>query len=255
MILTINIENTIISLGVFDDDSICFSASIATQQNKTEFQYATSFQQVLSLYHINSNEIKGVMIASVVPILTPKVKLACELLFSTDVLVVSAGIKTGLNLKVSTATLGADFVCSAVCAINKYQTPCIITALGTATTFCAIDKNNVFCGTSIAAGIQISLEALRKSAAQLPQIGIEKPRSILGTNTVSSMQSGLIYGTASMIDGMCKRFSKQLKETPCYLATGQYAQNIVPFCDTPFVTDCDLVLKGLYYIFMKNKKQ
>lgn len=255
MVLTVNIENTIITFGVFDDDRLSFSASIAASPNATEFEYAASFQQILTLSHIPLIKIDGIILASVVPMLTPKLKQACRLLFHTEPLLVSAGVKTGLNLKVSTATLGTDFVCAAACAVREYKTPSVIVSLGTATTFSAIDGNGVFCGTAIAAGVQVSLEALHQCAAQLPQASIEPPQAVIGTNTAASMRSGLIYGTASMIDGMCARFAAQLSGLPVFLATGQHAQDIIPYCDTPFVSDPHLVLKGLYYIYLKNKKQ
>lgn len=252
MVLTIYIENTIVTFGVFDDDRLCYAASIAAQPNASEYEYAGSLKQILSLQATPLSEIDGAMIASVVPMLTQKLKQAVFLLLGIEAGIVGAGVKTGLNLKVSTATLGADFVCAAVCAVAEYTAPCVIVSMGTATTFSAIDPRGVFCGTAITAGVGVCLQALHQSAAQLPQISMEAPASVIGTNTVFSMQSGLVYGTAAMVDGMCRKYEIQLGQSPCFLATGQYADVIVPHCETRFVKDPYLVLKGLYRIYQKN---
>lgn len=257
MVLAVSIENTVISFGVFEDDGTLFrSASIASQPHATGDEYAAAIRQILSLYHLEPDSISGAALASVVPALTPKLKAAVQLLCPmAECLVVSAGVKTGLNLKVSTATLGSDFVCAAVCAMEEFEPPCVIVSLGTATTFAAIDQGGVFRGTAITAGVEVSSEALHRCAAQLPQTGLEAPQALIGTNTAAALRSGLVYGTASMIDGMCARFQDQLEGDASFLITGQYAGEILPYCHTRFIPVPDLVLKGLYYLYRKNAKQ
>jgi type III pantothenate kinase len=253
MIFAVNIENTIISLGMFDDDRMLFSASIATQLNNTAYEYAVCLKQILSLKQFDANSVTGSIIASVVPSLTQTMKDALSILWNGPVLVLSAGIKTGLNLKVHSGTLGADFVSAAVCAGKEYPLPCVIVSLATATTFAAIDRNGTFLGTSIAAGIKISCDALHSKAAQLPQISMDAPGNLIGTNTATSMKSGLIYGTACMLDGMCKRYQDILGEDTTFLATGPYTGQVIPYCTTSFIIDEHLVLKGLNYIYQKNQ--
>lgn len=253
MVFTVNIENTVISTGVFDDDRLLFSASIATQPNTTAYEYAVCLKQILSLKNIKLDMVCGSIIASVVPGLTATMKEALSLLFDCPVIILSAGVKTGLNLRVNSGTLGTDFVSSAVCAIREYSAPCVIVSLGTATTFAAIDRDDVFLGTSIAAGVKTSSDALHDKAAQLPQISIDSPGALIGTNTAASMKSGLIYGTACMLDGMCRQYAEVLGEGTSFLATGQYADQVIPYCSTPFTVDPHLILKGLNYIYQRNQ--
>ena len=257
MILAVSIENTVISFGAFEEDgTLACSASIAARPRATADEYAAALGQILSLRGLGAGAFSGAAFSSVVPALTPVLKAAVGLLFpGAECMVVSAGVKTGLNLKVSTATLGSDFVCAAVCALEEFSPPCVIVSLGTATTFAVIDRGGVFRGTAISAGVEISAAALHQSAAQLPQIGLEPPQALIGTNTAAALRSGLVYGTASMIDGMCARFQDELDGPAVFLMTGQSAPAILPYCRTPFSHQPDLVLRGLCSLYRKNQKQ
>lgn len=255
MILAVNIGNSTINLGGFQGEQLCFRFSVSTRPKATAFEYAGSFAQGVSFCGKPVGECSGAVIASVVPILTGEVKKAVELAFGCEALVVSPGVKTGLNIKVNNAlNLGTDLVCAAVAASRLYPHPCVIFSLGTATTLTALDATGSLLGTSIMAGVQISLEALREHAACLPQISLQAPSSLIGIHTVDSMKSGLIYGTASMLDGMGKRYAEQLGEDTVFIATGRYASEIIPYCESSFILDEDLLLKGLNLIYHKNVK-
>jgi type III pantothenate kinase len=167
---------------------------------------------------------------------------------------VSSGIKTGINIQTDNpSVLGADFVCSAAGAVAYYPLPCIIVDLGTATKISAVKKGSIFAGTSIMPGISISLDALASRTAQLPHISIEDAAPpLVGKNTVDSMRSGLIYGTAACIDGMVEMYNRELGGYTSVVATGGIAPAIIPHCRKNIVLDNDLILKGLLEIYKKN---
>jgi len=171
-------------------------------------------------------------------------------------MIVGPGVKTGLNIHTEFHNqLGSDIVADAVAAIEKYPLPCVVIDLGTATKFSAIDKNGAFLGVSISPGIKLSLDALSQGAAQLPHINFDlAPKSVIGTNTIDSMRSGIIFGSASMIDGMVERFKSELGDDLTVVATGGFAEDIVPHCRSKILCDRDLILEGLYTLYNKNTK-
>lgn len=255
MIFTLSIGNSIINMGCFEDDCNKFTASISTNKNLTAFEYANSINQILSLYNVDKKYVTGGIINSVVPVLTNVLKEALALLFNCKILTLSAGVKTGLNIKYKQSNeLGSDFVCNAVTATNYYNTPCVIFSFGSATTACVINKQGELLGTSIMAGLQMNLDALSKSTAQLRQIAIDTPKEIIGTTTKDAMISGLVYGMASMMDGMIKKYQNLFDEKLNVIVTGRYAKYILPYCDSEYLFDELLTLKGLNLIYKKNIK-
>ena len=170
-------------------------------------------------------------------------------------LVLGPGIKTGLNIRTDNpAQLGADLVAGAVAALHRFPMPCLIFDLGTATSITVLDKNGVLQGVSICAGVDIMLEALFNRTALLPHIHIEQPQSVIGRNTVHAMQSGLIYGTAAMLDGMAARIEEELGMQATLAATGGIAKKILPACKRNFELCEHLLLDGLRLIYEKNTK-
>lgn len=168
-------------------------------------------------------------------------------------MVLGPGVKTGLNIKIDNpAQLGADLAAGAVGAMGKYPTPCVIIDMGTATTLSVLDKEGAFVGGAIAAGIRSTLDALSTNTAQLPFINLQAPDSVVGTNTVSSMQSGLILGAAAMLDGMIDRIEEEIGELASVIATGGLAEMVVENCRREIVIDNNLLLDGLYKIYKKN---
>lgn len=254
MLLTIDIGNTNMNIGLFDGELLTMSARLATERQKTDDQFAVEFLNIFKIYNIDFNCILGAVISSVVPEITVHVKNAVEKLIGTNVIVLSPGVKTGLNILIDNpAQLGADLAAGAVGAANEYPLPAFVIDLGTATKIYAIDENRGFRGCMIAPGVAISLQALTNTSSLLPAISLEPPKKACGTNTIESMQSGIVLGTASMIDGLLDRFSEELGEPKTIIATGGLSHFISPVCKREIVYDSDLILKGLKAIYNKNK--
>ena len=253
MLLTADIGNTNITLGVFSEDVLLFTARLATDSRLTSDQYAIDIKDVLALNGVGYSEIEDAVICSVVPVVGSAVAEAVSKLCSIVPLIIGPGVKTGLNIKIDNpAQLGADLVAGAVGAISKCKLPCIILDLGTATTISVVDKSGNFLGGSICAGIGITLDALSSKTSQLPRISIEAPKSPIGSNTVDSMKSGLVLGSASMIDGMITRIEKQLGESATVIGTGGLCSMVVKHCEKEIIVDDNLLLEGLKIIYQKN---
>lgn len=255
MILTVDVGNTNIVLGGFAEEKLMFVTRLQTNKYKMADEYTIQFKALLDLYGYSPSVFKGAIISSVVPPLLPTLKMAIKQLFDCRVLTVSPGTKTGLNIVTDNpGVLGADLVCGAVGAISKYPLPCIVVDLGTATKFSVIDENGTFLGVSIMPGINISLDALSKRTAQLPHIEFADATHIIGTNTLDSMLSGVVFGNASMIDGMIERIEEEIGKKATVVITGGLAGNIVPHCRCNAITDSNLLLYGLLEIYKKNVK-
>lgn len=254
MLLTMDIGNTNMNIGLFDGDTLTMSARLATERQKTDDQFAVDFLNIFQIYNVDFNLITGAIISSVVPEITIHIKNAIEKLIGKNVLVLSPGIKTGLNILIDNpAQLGADLAAGAVGVVAEYPLPAFVIDLGTATKIFAVDENRSFRGCVIAPGIAISLQALTNISSLLPAISLEPPKKACGTNTVESMQSGIVLGTASMIDGILDRFANELGEPKTIIATGGLSHFIAPVCKRNVLYDSDLILKGLKAIYEKNK--
>lgn len=254
MILTIDIGNTNIVLGGFDDEKLRFISRISTNAKKTDAEYATKLKSILSLYGVDENEVSGAAISSVVPILTQTMANAIKIVFKVKAVIVGPGIKTGINLLADNPTqVGADLICACVAAAKLYTPPVLIIDMGTATKFMLVDESKSFTGVSIMPGVEISLKALTGGAAQLPQISLVPPKKLLGTNTIDCMRSGIIYGNAAMLDGMIDRIGDEVKSELTIVATGGLSRSIIPYCRHDVILDDDLILKGLLIIYNKNK--
>ncbi|MBE7048522.1 MAG: type III pantothenate kinase [Ruminococcaceae bacterium] len=255
MIITIDIGNTNIVLGGFSDTNLLFTARIATNPLITEDEYATKIQGVLDLRHANGN-VEGVIISSVVPPLNTIMTRAIQMVYGIKPLLVQPGIKTGVNLLCDNpATVGSDLICACVAAKYLYCAPALIVDIGTATKIIATDKTGAMIGVSIIPGVEIGLKALATYTAQLPQISLEAPPSVLGKNTIDCMRSGVVFGNAAMLDGMIDRFCEERKEELPIIATGGLASTIIPHCKHNITLDPDLVLKGLCHIYRKNSNE
>ena len=254
MILTADIGNTNITLGVFQGDSLVFISRLATQRHRTAEQYAIELDAIFRLEGISS-DFDGAIISSVVPELTSTFKYAIKKVTGCDSLIVAAGIKNGLKISTDNPKeLGADLVAGAVGAISQYQLPCLVMDLGTATKISVIDEGGVFVGCTIAPGIGISLDALSLRTSQLPAIELSAPDHAIGTNTIECIRSGTVLGNAAMLDGMANRLEKALgKEIKTLVATGGLAKEIVACCEKDIIFNKDLVLQGLLAIYRKNR--
>ena len=254
MILAIDIGNTNIVLGGFVDDELTFVARIATDSSKTEDEYAVKIGSILKLRGVDKTTVQGAIIASVVPPLNTVMKRAVKMAYAVDALLVGPGIKTGINLHCDNpASVGADLICACVATHQLYGSPSLIVDMGTATKIMLMDQNGTFCGASIIPGVNIGLKALASGTAQLPQISLEAPKSVIGKNTIDCMRSGVVFGNASMIDGMIERYNEAMGENLKVYATGGLAPTILMHCKHEITFDHDLVLKGLNIIYQKNK--
>lgn len=253
MLLTIDIGNTNIVLGGYYDDKLAFISRISTNARKTDAEYATKIKSILALNEVTPTELKGAIISSVVPPLTTVIKSAVKMVYGVDAFVVGPGIKTGINLLADNPTeVGADLICACVAAYNLYEPPVLVTDMGTATKMLIVDEKACFSGVSIIPGVELSLKALAGGTAQLPQISLDAPERVMGRNTLDCMRSGIIYGNASMIDGMIERIQEEMNCTPTLVATGGLSNAIIPYCKHKIEIDNDLILKGLYIIYHKN---
>lgn len=253
MILTIDIGNTNICLGKWDDDKLRFTSRIETAKYMTADSYAVRFKNILELYNVDFKDVEGSIISSVVPEVSLSVEKAIQKLTGKKPLVVGPGIKTGLDIRIDNpAELGSDIVADAVAVIEKYSKPIIFFDLGTATTACVIDKDGCYLGGAIMPGVRTGINALSENASQLPHIAIEAPKDIIGRSTIDSMKSGAVLGTASMIDGMSERIEKRLGMKASIVATGGNSKYIVPYCSCGVVYDGNLLLDGLMKIYRKN---
>lgn len=258
MILTIDVGNTNTVFGGFDNsDKLAFESRMSTNHYRMDDEYAVSLIDILNLYGFKPKEISGAIISSVVPPATGQLKSAVTKVCGCKVLTVGPGIKTGLNIKIDEpASLGADMAAEAVGAKEHYSLPAIVVDLGTATKILAVDRLGAFVGGIIAPGMKISIEALANRTASLPLIGIsDEPhmKTVIGTNTVDCMRSGLLNGTAFMIDGMIEHFEKELGEKCTVIATGGFSSVVKPFCKSEFIVDKNLIMTGLLEIYKKNR--
>lgn len=253
MLICVDIGNSNITLGVFEQENLKFTARLATDTRRTSDQYAIEIRDILHIYNIERNAITKAAISSVVPTVGSAIEKAVERLFNIKPIVLGPGVKTGLNIKIDNpAQLGADLAAGAVGALAKYPCPCIIIDMGTATTLSVIDQNGAFLGGIIAAGIKLTMEALTSRTAQLPSVGLEAPKKVIGSNTNDCIKSGLIIGQAAMLDGLVSRINDELGSYATVVATGGLAPEVIKHCTHKIILDDNLLLDGLRIIHDKN---
>ena len=254
MILVIDIGNTNIVAGCVEDKKILFRERLSTAHRATKLEYSVLFKTAFDMYKIDYKKVEGAIISSVVPSVTNVVREAIENLCGISVMVVGPGLKTGISILIDNpAQLGSDLVVDAVAGVEEYPLPQIIIDMGTATTVSIINKQKQFLGGAILPGVAVSHDALIGRTSQLPKVAFEKPKKIIGTNTIDSIKSGILYGNAGAIEGIVDRFEAELGEKCSVIATGGLAKVIVPLCKRDITVDEDLLLKGLMLIYKKNK--
>ncbi|WP_160203314.1 type III pantothenate kinase [Priestia megaterium] len=253
MIFVLDVGNTNTVLGVYDGDELKYHWRVETSRNKTEDEYGMTIKALLEHVSLSFKDIHGIIISSVVPPIMFALERMCQKYFHLKPLVVGPGIKTGLNIKYENPReVGADRIVNAVAGIQLYGSPLIIVDFGTATTYCYIDENKQYMGGAIAPGINISTEALYSRASKLPRIEIARPNSIVGKNTVSAMQAGILYGYVGQVEGIVSRMKEQATVNPKVIATGGLATLIAKESDIIDIVDPFLTLKGLQIIYTKN---
>ncbi len=254
MILAIDVGNTNIVIGCIDGGEILNVVRIHTDTRETEAEYTIKLKEIIYAYGMDLKSIDGAILSSVVPPVTEAIRRAVRQLTGLDCMVVGPGVRTGMNVRVDDpGTVAGDLIVGGVAAMHYYGTPAIVLDLGTATTATVIDRNGCFSGGAIMPGVRLSYGALAAGTSLLPEISITPPKKCIATNTVDCMRSGAVFGTAAMIDGLIDRMEEELGMKCTVVATGGLASSIVPCCRHEIVCDDDLLLKGMWYLYEKNK--
>ena len=254
MILLIDIGNTNIVMGCCEGEEILFRERFSTNHTATKLEYAVLLKTAFEMHSIDAKKIEGAIISSVVPAVTSVLKNSVEGLLGVKAMTVGPGLKTGLSIVIDNpAQLGSDLVVVAVACLNEYKAPLIIIDMGTATTVSAIDDKKRFLGGAILPGLAISHDALVSRTSLLTKIAFEAPSKVIGTNTVDSIKSGMIFGTAGTLDGIIDRMRDEMGTDCTVVATGGLARTVIPLCKNQIIIDDDLLLKGLMIIYNKNK--
>jgi len=253
MILAIDMGNSNIVIGGIDEKETYFMERITTDLRKTDLEYAVGIKNILELHAVRVKDIEGAIMSSVVPPLNPVLVAAVRKVTGLDLRLVGSGMKTGLNIRMDDPKkVGADLIVDSVAAKANYPLPIIVIDLGTATTITAVDRRGDYIGGIIYPGLRVSLDTLSSNTAQLPYIDLERPGAIIAKNTVESMRSGILYGTASMMDGCIDRMEEELGEPATVVATGGLAHFVIPLCRHKIHLDDNLLLKGLLFLYRKN---
>ena len=254
MIFAIDVGNTHLVAGCLDGSGAHYVGRFETDLETTAEEYAIKFKCWLDINEVDCKSLEGGIISAVVPPLISPLVRAIQYLIGKKPLVVGPGVKSGLNIKIDNpAQLGADMVAGAVASLHKYPVPQIVFDLGTATTASVIDKKECFRGVVILPGVRTALAALSEHTSQLPHIDLTAPKHVIGTNTIDSMRSGSVLGTAAMMDGIAERIEEELGERATLIATGGLAAAVIPYCRRKFIQDDHLLLDGLWLIYQKNQ--
>lgn len=254
MLLTINIGNTNIGLGVFQGAELAGRWRVATDPTQTADEYAIILEALLDRQGLSCDDLDGCAIASVVPPLTGSFVALGRRFLGTEPLVVGPGVRTSLRIRYDPPTaLGADRLVDAVAAVHFYGVPVIVVDFGTATTFNVVSAGWEFLGGAIAPGVETAAGALAEVAARLPRVDLSFPPSVIGRNTEAALQAGVLYGYVGLVDGMVRRLQAELGDVATVVATGGLATLIAPRTATVQVVDPDLTLKGLRLVWEMNR--
>ncbi len=256
MLLTIDIGNTNIKYGIYKGKELVASFRVSSRISRTADEYGSVLVNLLDDRGIKKADVDGIIISSVIPPLNYTICHMCEYFFGITPLMVGPGIKTGLNVKTDNPKeVGADIIVNSVSAFGKYGGPTVVIDFGTATTFDIIDENCSLLGVVIAPGIKTSLEGLVNNTAQLPMIELDAPESVIGKNTKSSMQAGIIFGFSGLVDNIINKIKRKLNKTDLtVVATGGLGEIIAKEVKSITKVDRTLTLDGLRSIYDLNKE-
>jgi type III pantothenate kinase len=254
MILVIDVGNSHTVIGVYKEEKLLEHWRIATNSKRTEDEYGILIKGLLDNSKLSFADIKGIVISCVVPPIIWILKKMSVDYFKVSPIIVGPGIKTGIYIKMDNPQeVGADRIVNAIAAYKLYGGPVIIVDFGTATTFCAVNKEGVYLGGAIAPGIEISAEALAEKTAKLPKIEVAKPQHSIGSNTIDAMKSGIFFGYLGLTNELIRRFKRELGEDSLVVATGGYSELIGNECKVIDKINPFLTLIGLYLVYEMNK--
>ncbi|MCX5840812.1 MAG: type III pantothenate kinase [Deltaproteobacteria bacterium] len=254
MLLVVDVGNTNTVLGLFDGDQLVHDWRIRTVVDHTVDEYGMLIYNLYKTSRISSRKIQDIIISCVVPPMLNILEPLCQKYFNLKPLIVGPGVKTGMPIFYDNPKeVGADRIVNAVAGYEKYKKDLIIVDFGTATTFDYVSEKGEYMGGCISPGIMISSDALFERAAKLPRVELSKPKSIVAKDTVSSMQAGIMYGYAGLVDGICDRMKAEVKSNPLVVATGGLAKIVAPETKSIDVVDEMLTLEGLRIIYLRNR--
>ncbi|HWA94616.1 MAG TPA: type III pantothenate kinase [Terracidiphilus sp.] len=258
MLLAVDVGNTNTVLGLYrisgEKPELVAHWRITTHRTQTADEYGIILVNLFELQGISPGEVKHIIISSVVPPVESTLRQVCEKYFKVQPMFVEPGIKTGMPVLVDNpAELGADRLVNAIAAFERYGGPCVIVDFGTATTFDVVSAKGEYLGGAIAPGLGISADALFARAARLGRVDVKKPAKVIGTNTVTHIQSGLYYGYAGLVDGILDRILGELGAQAMVIATGGLAKLIA--AESRYISEIDdmLTLNGLLILFERNR--
>jgi type III pantothenate kinase len=253
MLLVIDVGNTNTVLGLYDQDELVHDWRIRTVADHTVDEYGMLIYNLYKNSRVRPRAIKDIIISCVVPTMLNILEPLCEKYFNVKPLIVGPGIKTGMPILYDNPReVGADRIVNAVAAYEKYGGDIIVVDFGTATTFDYISKKGEYMGGCISPGIMIASEALFNKTAKLPRVELSRPKSVIGKDTVSSMQAGILFGYASLVDGLVNRIKAEIKSDSKVIATGGLATIIAPEAKSINVVDEMLTLEGLRILYTRN---
>jgi type III pantothenate kinase len=253
MILCIDIGNTNTVCGVYEKEHLIAQFHLESNLHHTADEYGVDFLWMFNYNDMNYQDVKGVIIASVVPALDSIYERMVKKYFKLDPIFVGPGIKTGIHIKTDNPKqLGADILVGAVASLQKYGTPSIIIDMGTAITLFYLDKNKELLGGIITPGVRTSYLGLFSKTSRLEEVKMDSPPSVIGKDTITCIQSGMVYGTASMIDGLIRKIKKEIGHNSKVVLTGGESSIIKNFLEEEVIYDENLILDGLRFIYYKN---
>lgn len=253
MLLTADVGNTNIKFGVYCNDELKYKLVVSTDTRKTGDDFAVALYSFFQIHGIDPSTVNASIISSVVPKITYPLRSAVKTVTGANSLVVGPGIKSGLDIKIDhPETLGADIVAGCVGACEKYSAPLIMIFMGTATAIVYVDENRSYLGGAIAPGVGISLDTLTKKGALLFDVDLKAPKKVVNTNTADCIRSGIMFGTACMLDGMIDKFMAEFNTDCKVVATGGLAPLMIKNCRHDIIFDENIILDGLACIYKRN---
>ena len=256
MILAVDVSNNHVAAGLREDGALVHVSHMSSVKSRTADEYAVLMDLMARHHGVDLGGMEGCIVSSVVPELTAVLCAAAEKLTGKRAMLVGKGLKTGLNIRIDEpGELASDFVAVAVSALERYPLPCVTVNMDTAVAIGVLDKKGSYIGGVIAPGVMASQIALSRGASRLYSVTPKAPGRVIAKNTADSMKGGIIYGTAAMLDGLLAGIDGELGETANVVATGEWADEVIPHCRRPgILVDKDLAMKGLWSIYRKNER-